>query len=84
MKWRSLLGVLIAASLMSGCANEIAGTPTWPGARLEKAVLSPADLPPDVQYSRVIEDPGQPDGARGPAPMLSVPEGCSNGLTDVI
>jgi hypothetical protein len=74
----------LAAALVSGCANVIAGTATWPGAKLEKAVLTAADFPPDVDYGRIIDDPGQPDGAGGPAAMLSVPDGCSDGMTDVI
>jgi hypothetical protein len=77
-------GVLTAAALVSGCGHMVSGTPTWPGAKLEKAVLSAADFAPDVDYSRIIDDPGRPDGAGGPAAMLSVPQGCSNGLTDVI
>lgn len=82
---RSILGLAAAAAvLVSGCANMIAGTATWPGAKLEKVVLTAAEFPPGVQYDRIIEDPGQPDGAGGPATMLSVPEGCSNGLTEVI
>jgi hypothetical protein len=70
--------------LVAGCANTIAGTPTWPGARLEKVVLTAADFPPGVQYDRIVEDPGKPDAAGGPAALLSEPEGCSDGLTKVI
>ena len=76
--------ISVATVLVAGCANSIAGTPTWPGARLEKVVLTAADFPAGVQYDRIVEDPGQPDGAGGPAAMLSVPEGCSDGLTEVI
>lgn len=76
---------LLAAATVSGCQT-ISGTPTWPGARLEKVVLKEADFPPGVNYGRIVEDPGQPDGGGGvsPSSLLSNPEGCSNGLTDVI
>jgi hypothetical protein len=73
-----LLGVL------TGCAHAITGTATWPGARLEKAVLTAADFPPGVLYDRIAEDPGQPDGAGGPPAMISKPAGCSDGLTRAI
>ncbi|OBI80926.1 hypothetical protein [Mycobacterium sp. E740] len=80
---RTIVAVLVAA-MLTGCAHEIAGTPTWPGARLDRAVLTAADLPRGVQYDRVEREPGQ--GAAGGAPpaMLSRPVGCSDGLTRVI
>jgi hypothetical protein len=77
------LAVVLMAAL-TGCAHSIAGTATWPGARLDKAVLTANDFPPGVQYDRVIRSPGQPDGAGGPPAMLSTPEGCSDGLTRAI
>ncbi len=67
--------------LFAGCAPAVTGTATWPGARLDRAVLTAADFPPGVRYARTVKDPGQPDGAGGPAPMLSKPEGCTDGLT---
>ena len=70
--------------VLTGCANVIAGTPTWPGAKLDKVVLRAADFPPGVQYGRIVDEPGRPDGAGGPPAMLSMPEGCSDGLTRVI
>ena len=70
--------------VLTGCANTTTGTATWPGARLEKVALTAADFPAGVQYDRLIEEPGRPDGARGPSTMLSEPEGCSDGLTRVI
>ena len=78
--------VLIAAvaALLSGCATTIGGTPTWPGAKLNKVLLTEGDFPPGVVYGRILEDPGQPDNAGAPPSMLSIPQGCSNGLTDVI
>ena len=79
----SALAVLIVA-VIAGCANTVAGTATWPGARLDKAVLTAADFPPGVQYDRLVEEPGTPDGAGGPPAMLSEPSGCSDGLTRVI
>ena len=78
----AVLALLVA--VLTGCAHAISGTATWPGAKLERAVLTAADFPPGVQYDRLIETPGQPDGAGGPPAMLSNPEGCSDGLTRVI
>ena len=71
--------VLIAAC--AACGSTITGKATWPGARLDRTLLTAADFPPGVQYDRLVENPGQPDGAGGPPPMLSKPEGCSDGLT---
>lgn len=53
-------------------------------AALEQAVLTEADFPPGVSYTRITKEPGQPDNAGGPGAMLSEPRGCSNSLTDVI
>ena len=78
----AVLALLLAA--LTGCAHAISGTATWPGARLEKVVLTAADFPPGVQYDRIIRPAGQPDGAGGPPAMLSSPEGCSDGLTRAI
>src|SRR3954469_2672807 len=80
---RAAVAVLVAA-LLTGCAQSVLGTPTWPGARLDKVVLTAADFPPGVQYDRITRPPGQPDGAGGPPTMLSDPEGCSDGLTRAI
>lgn len=78
-------GVAVLASvLLTGCSALITGTPTWPGAKLERVVLKTDDFPPGVDYGRIIDQPGLPDNAGGPSSMLSKPEGCSNGLTDVI
>lgn len=76
--------VLAAITLLTGCSHLISGTATWPGARLEKSLLTAADFPAGVMYTRIIDHPGRPDNAGGPAPMLSIPAGCSDGLTDVI
>lgn len=80
--------VLVATSLVAGtvagCASSVPGVATWPGATLERVVLTQDDFPAGVRYERTVEQPGQPDNAGGPSPMLSRPEGCSNGLTDVI
>ena len=57
---------LLVITAFTACANTIAGTATWPGAKLERVVLTAADFPPGVQYDRLIEKPGQPDGAGGP------------------
>jgi hypothetical protein len=81
--WRHVLAVLVAV-VLTGCAEPIEGTATWPGARLEKAVLTAADFPKGVHYDRILREPGQADGAGAPPAMLSRPEGCSDGLTRVI
>ena len=78
------VALIAAAAVVAGCATTISGTPTWPGATLDKVVLTQADFPPGVEYDRIVEQPGQPDNFGGPPSMLSVPEGCSNALTKVI
>jgi hypothetical protein len=75
---------VILLTALTGCGHVVTGTATWPGARLEKAVLTEADFPPGVQYDRIISDPSQPDGTGGPPAMISTPEGCSDGLTQAI
>jgi hypothetical protein len=82
MMRRAVLALLVVA--LTGCGHVVSGTPTWPGATLERVVLSAADFPPGVQYDRIIRAPGVPDGAGGPPAMLSSPEGCSDGLTRAI
>ena len=79
---RAVLALLLV--VLTGCGHAISGTATWPGARLEKAVLTAADFPPGVQYDRITQSPGESDGAGGPPAMLSDPEGCSDGLTRAI
>ncbi len=76
--------LLALALLLTGCGSAVQGTPTWPGARLERVLLTAADFPPGVQYDRIIENPGEPDGAGAPPAMLSDPPGCSEGFTKVI
>jgi hypothetical protein len=66
--------VLVAAMLMNGCAATVAGTATWPGAILQQAMLRESDFPAGVQYDRIPEKSGQPDGAGEPGPMLSRPQ----------
>jgi hypothetical protein len=83
MTWRHLVAVLVVA-MLAGCAHPVAGTATWLGARLDKMVLTAADFPTGVQYDRIVQDVGPPDGVGGPPAMLSRPEGCSDGLTRVI
>jgi hypothetical protein len=83
--WRlrvALVGVLVMA--LTGCGHVVTGTPTWSGARLEQLLLTAADFPKGVQYDRIVETPGRPDGQGGPPAMLSVPKGCSDGLTRLI
>jgi hypothetical protein len=77
------LAVMLAV-LVTGCGRAITGTATWPGARLEQTLLTAADLPPGVQYDRIAEQPGRPDGQGGPPAMATEPPGCSDGLTRVI
>ena len=76
--------VLAAATFLTGCGTTVSGTATWPGAVLERALLRENDVPPGVEYDRIIDQAGQPDGAGEPGPMLSRPKGCSNALTNVI
>src|SRR5215213_416183 len=79
----SLLALLVVAAL-TGCAHSTMGTATWPGARLDKALLTASDFPPGVQYDPIVRSPGQPDGAGGLPAMLSSPEGCSDGFSRAI
>lgn len=80
----AVAGMLGAAVLLSGCAATVPGAGTWPGATLQQAVLTEADFPAGVQYDRILEKPGEPDGAHEPESMLSRPQGCANALTNVI
>jgi hypothetical protein len=74
----------LLVTALTGCANMIAGSATWPGARLEKAVLTAADFPPGVQYDRIVKGRPEPGSPGAPPAMLSTPPGCSDGLTLVI
>ena len=76
--------VLAATLCLVGCAHTVSGMPTWPGARLERVLLTRADFPAGVQYNRIVEEPGQGGGPDGPPGMVSAPKGCSDGLTRVI
>jgi hypothetical protein len=82
MMRRAVPALLVA--VLTGCGHVVAGTPTWPGATLERVVLTAVDFPAGVQYDRLTRPVGQPDGAGGPPAMLSNPEGCSDGLTRAI
>lgn len=86
MTWRRVLAVCVAVSTTAGvgCARPIDGTATWPGARLDRVVLTAADLPPGVQYTRVDGDPAGQGGQAALPAMESRPQGCSDGLTRVI
>jgi hypothetical protein len=75
---------LLVVTAPTGCGTTISGTATWPGAKLDRTVLTAADFPVGVQYDRIIEKPGQADGEGGPPAMLSKPEGCSDALTRII
>lgn len=80
----ALVMALATAAAVTGCADTVTGTATWPGAKLERTVLTAQDFPQGVQYDRIVEKDGQPDGEGGPPAMLSRPEGCADGLTRVI
>ncbi|NVN54105.1 hypothetical protein [Mycolicibacterium hippocampi] len=67
--------------LLAGCSHLVSGAAVWPGAKLERAMLTAADFPPGVRYERIVRDAGEEDGAGGPPPMLSSPQGCTDGLT---
>ncbi|MGZ8801819.1 MAG: hypothetical protein ACXWZL_04150 [Mycobacterium sp.] len=67
--------------LLAGCSHLVTGAAVWPGAKLERAVLTEADFPPGVRYQRIVRETGEEDGAGGPPPMLSTPQGCTDGLT---
>ncbi|MBX7430852.1 hypothetical protein JDV09_01805 [Mycobacterium sp. Y57] len=69
----------LLAVLLAGCGHAVSGTATWPGARLERAVLTEADFPPGVRYERMMQ--GQGDGPGPAPPMLSRPAGCTDALT---
>lgn len=77
--------MLAATALtLAGCASTVAGTATWPGAILQRALLEESDFPAGVEYGRITDRPGQSDGGDGPGSMLSRPQGCANALTNVI
>ncbi|OBF36739.1 hypothetical protein A5724_12805 [Mycobacterium sp. ACS1612] len=86
MTRRHAAGVVagLLAAVLTGCGHTVTGTATWPGARLDKVVLTAADFPPGVQFDRIIRPAGQPDGEGGLPAMMSDPEGCSDGLTRAI
>ncbi len=75
-------GVAVLAGV--GCATTVPGAATWPGETLARAALTQSDFPAGVNFDRITEQPGQPDGAGGPGSMLSRPAGCANALTTVI
>ncbi len=83
MMWRYAVTALLVATL-TGCADHIAGTATWPGARLDKVVLTAGDFPPGVQFERITDGAGESTGGVEAPAMLSKPAGCSDGLTRVI
>jgi hypothetical protein len=75
---------LLVVTALTGCATTTSGTATWPGAKLDRTVLTAEDFPAGVQYDRIVEEAGPADGEGGPPAMLSKPEGCSDALTRVI
>ena len=81
MAWVAAAVVLFG---LTACNSVVPGAATWPGATLEKMLLTGRDFPAGVQYDPIRQDPGVPDGAGAPPSMLSKPPGCANALTDVI
>jgi hypothetical protein len=81
---RRLLWLLAVVLLVSGCGHVVTGAATWPGERLARVALDRDDFPPGVQYERLEDEPGKPDGRGGPPAMLSQPQGCSEGLSRII
>jgi len=75
---------LLVLTCLTACSATVAGTATWPGATLERVLLTEQDFPAGVHYDRLTDDSTQPDGAGGPPPMISQPPGCANALTNVI
>ncbi|MCK0177376.1 hypothetical protein [Mycolicibacterium sp. F2034L] len=75
---------LVAVTLLTGCSTTVSGTATWPGARLEKVLLTAADVPPGARYDRIFDEPEPSGGPAGPPPMATSPPGCSDALTRVI
>ena len=67
---RHAVGAAMAVVVLTGCGQAVTGTPTWPGARLERAVLTAADFPAGVGFERINRDPGQGDGAGAPPPTF--------------
>ncbi|UXA19878.1 hypothetical protein [Mycobacterium sp. SMC-4] len=78
-RWAAYAALMVL--LTAACSTGVGGTPTWPGARLERVVLTEADFPAGVRYERVVKEAGQPDGAGMPPPMMSRPQGCTDALT---
>lgn len=70
--------------LLAGCATSITGTAVWPGAAVERVILTAADFPPGVQYERRGDDDGSTPEQADRYTMRSVPAGCANGMTQVI
>ncbi|QZT59061.1 hypothetical protein [Mycolicibacterium austroafricanum] len=79
MTRRALVAAVLVA-VLTGCGDTITGTATWPGAKLDRVVLTEADFPPGVRYERVLNEPRDDNVERPPA-MLSRPEGCADALT---
>lgn len=81
---RPMFAALAAVALLAGCSTTVSGSPTWPGARLDRVLLSAADVPPGARYDRIVDDPRRSGGPDRPPPMLTRPQGCSDALTRVI
>lgn len=82
--YAGVASVILLVGAVVGCADMVMGTPTWPGDRLERTLLTAADFPPGVEYGRITDDADGSDGGPAPSAMLSTPPGCADGLTRVI
>lgn len=84
MTRRGWAALLVVAALATGCTTTVSGAATWPGARLEKVLLTKNDVPAGVRYDRIVDEPGAAGGRDGPPAMPTRPEGCADGFTRVI
>lgn len=82
----ALTGVVILgiSAVLAGCATSVTGTAVWPGAAIERVILSATDFPPGVQYERSVDDDGTGPPQPRSATMRSVPEGCADDMTQVV
>ncbi|CPR61145.1 hypothetical protein PP568_24370 [Mycobacteroides abscessus] len=69
-----------------GCTQPVAGTATWPGARIAQSPLTADELPEGTKYDRVVADLG-PMTVNSQSQQVVVggmpsnPQGCADGLS---
>lgn len=69
-----------------GCTQTVAGTATWPGARIAQSLLTADELPEGTKYDRVVADLG-PMTVNSQSQQVVVggmpsnPQGCADGLS---